>query len=167
MTPTREDLIRLLSKEPQIGIDALVEQYACTAVEVLAVLVRHADFERCPPRPQDKPGFAWRLSSMAADQRVRAAAMVHQRNVEQPPQRRQYASNTGAGRGEFKEQDANASVLIAWLRNNPGQWSLTQIAEARGCSIPTVRGHVKAHRKSLLIERREAKGKALLVSLKP
>lgn len=167
MTPTREDLIQLLTKEAQVGIAALVEQFACTAAEVLVVLGRHADFERCPPRPQDKPGFAWRLSSMAADLRVRAAAMTHQRAIEQPPQRRQYAHDTGAARAEFKSQDESANVLLTWLRHNPGQWSLVQIATARGCSIPTVRGHVKAHRPLLHIERQPGKGKALLVSLKP
>lgn len=164
MTPTREDLIQLLSKQPQAGIDELVGAFGATASDLLRLLKRGDDFEPCAPRPQDKPGFAYRLSMLAVDPRVRAAAIKHHREVEQPPQvrRRDYTSVRPTGTA--------ASVLLDWLRQNPGEWTLAQIAEARGVGVMTIRCHIKAQRTALLIRRQDVGthgGRRLLVSLKP
>jgi hypothetical protein len=162
--PTREDIIRLLTKEPQASVPALCEFFVCTASEALRALKASSDFEPCAPRAEDGHGFAWRLSSLSVDPRVRAAAMIHQRDIEQPPQRRtgNYTSVRPAG--------SAASVLLDWLRQNPGEWTLAQIADARGVGIVTIRQQVEVHRTSL-VTRLQATGKHggkhLLVSLKP
>lgn len=141
MIPTREDLIRLLTKEPQAGLSTLIAEFQCHPLDILRQLKAGDDFEQVAPRQQDGPGFAWRLSSLAADPRVRAAALVHQRHVEQPPQVR---------RQDFTKErlTPQSGVLVDWLRNNPGEWSLEQIATGRGVSIATVRCHLKRLRGS-------------------
>lgn len=158
MIPTREDLIVLLSRLPQASIPALVQEYGCDPVTLLRVLESGDDFERCAPRTEDGHGFAWRLSLLAVDPRVRSAATTHLRAVERPPQSRDGARPAGA-----------ASVLLDWLRANPGEWTLTQIAHARGVSLVTVRGHLKAHRAALNSRLETAGkhgGKHLVISLK-
>lgn len=169
MIPTREDLINLLSKEPQISVHAVATQHGCEPLDVLRVFKRHDnDFEQVAPRPQDGLGFAWRLSSLSVDKVVRDAALRHQRNVEQPPQKRVFHDSRVAGNAVQPLPDftAGGSVLIDWLRQNPGPWTLAQIAEARGTTITTIRGHVHQHRDKLEIRRAESKGRPLVVSLK-
>lgn len=164
MTPTREDLIQLLTKHPQVSVAELVTQHNVDAAAILAVLKTGDDFEPCAPRPQDGHGFAWRLSSLAVDPRVRAAAIAHHRDVERPPQirRRDYTSRRPAG--------SAASVLLDWLRQNPGEWTLAQIAEARGVGVMTVRQQVKVHRTALAVRTEHVGhhgGRHLLITLKP
>lgn len=164
MIPTREDLIRLLSKEPQASVPSLCAFFTCTASEALRALKASSDFEQVAPRTEDGHGFAWRLSSLSVDPRVRAAALAHHREVERPPQdrRRDYTSARPAG--------SAASVLLDWLRANPGEWTLAQIAEARGVGIVTVRQQLKVHRAAVITRLEHVGhhgGKHLLISLKP
>jgi hypothetical protein len=166
MTPTREDLVVLLTKWPQASIAALREFFACDAAELLRKLKTTDDFEPCAPRTEDGHGFAWRLSSLAVDPTVRAAALVHQRAVEQPPQRRQAAHPNGAPRAEFQRKDDGANVLVLWLKQNPGKWTIAQIAEGRGCTLGAVRDHLKKHRHHFATERLPKSGRPLVVSLK-
>ncbi len=163
-TPTREDLVQLLTKEPQIGLTALAALYLADAVDILKALQASSDFERCAPRPEDGSGFAWRLSSLAVDPRVRAAAIKHQRTIEQPPQMR--AFHNGAPRSSLPlAGDGARNVLVQWLQANPGEWLVTQIATARGISIAAVRDHIRKHPD--LITKRRPQGKShLLVSLR-
>lgn len=167
MTPTREDLIQLLTKQPQVSVAELVTLCGAPAANLLRILKTGDDFEPCAPRPQDGHGLAWRLSSLAVDPRVRAAAIVHQRSSEQPPQRRQHQHHTGAPRAVLTKQSPGANVLVAWLRANPGKWTLDQIAQGRGCSVASVRSLLRIHRQCIDEERLPSKGRPLVISLKP
>lgn len=167
MTPTREDLIQLLTKQPQVSVAELVAKHEAPAAAILVVLKTGDDFEPCAPRPEDGQGFTWRLSSLACDPRVRAAAFVHQRSAEQPPQRRQYQQNTGAHRATLTKHLEGANVLVAWLRANPGKWTLDQIAQGRGCTVASVRSLLRIHRQCIDEERLPSKGRPLVISLKP
>jgi hypothetical protein len=166
MTPTREDLIILLTKWPQASIAALCEFFTCDGAALLRKLKTGDDFEPCAPRTEDGHGFAWRLSSLAVDPTVRAAALVHQRSVEQPPQRRQRQYNTGAARAVLPRRGDTANVLVLWLRDNPGKWTIDQIAQGRGCTRAAVREHLKHSRQHFITERLTTPGRPLVVSLK-
>jgi len=163
--PTREDLIQLLTKEAQLSVADLVDQFNAPATSILRVLKTGDDFEPCAPREHDGHGFAWRLSSMAVDPRVRAAALVHQRAVEQPPQR-QRQFHTGAPRATLLKKHVDANVLVHWLRQNPGRWTIDQIAQGRGCTRAAVREHLKNNRQHFETERLSAPGRPLVVWLK-
>ncbi len=157
MIPTREDLIRYLTAERQATVAVLALHFTCTVAEAQQTLDANDDFEH---------GYsqAWRLSVLATNPDTRMAALRQQRDIEQPPQarRRDYTSARPAG--------SAASVLLDWLRANPGEWTLAQIAEARGVGIVTVRQQLKVHR-SAVVTRLEHighhGGKHLLISLKP
>jgi hypothetical protein len=169
MSPTREDLIRFLTKEPQAGMFALIDQYRATPDEILKTLNAHSDFERCAPRPEDGGEFAWRMSAMAIDPVVRATAFKHLRAIEQPPQRRerQRAQNDGAQRASLPVANSTANALVMWLMANPGEWLITQIAEARGCTIATIRDHIKRSRDTIATRRQNGHDNGpVLVSLK-
>jgi len=167
MTPTREDLITFLSKWPQASIPALCEHYLADAAAVLRVLKASSDFEPCPPCVEDGKGFAWRLSALSVDPVVRAAALVHLRDIAQPPQRRQSHQDTGAPRATFARRDPAANVLAAWMRQNPGPWTIDQIAMGRGCTRAAVREHLKHSRHLFHTERLTTPGRPLVVWLKP
>lgn len=169
MIPTREDLIVHLTKHAQASVAVLCEHYACAATDLLRALKSCADFEACPPRPEDGKGFAWRLSSLSVDPDVRAAAFKHQRTTEQPPQRRpqrQHRQDTGAERAPFAPADPQANVLVVWMRANPGKWTIDQIAQGRGCTRAAVREHLKHRRHLFATERLSSPGRPLVVWLK-
>jgi hypothetical protein len=166
MTPTREDLIQMLTMYSQLGVTMLASTFNADASAILSVLKTGDDFEPCAPRAQDGQGFAWRLSSLAVDPRVRAAAFVHQRSVERPPQLRQF-HNTGVARVQPTKHLEGANVLVAWMRENPGKWTLDQIAQGRGCTVAAVRSLLRIHRQCFTEERLPTKGRPVVLSLKP
>lgn len=163
MIPTREDLVQLLTTNTQLGLAAMAVVFRADDRAVLRVLKATDDFEPCAPRDNDGKGFAWRLSSLAVDPRVRAAALEHHRHIEQPPQVR---SRRHAADRAVLPMRSSGNVLIDWLQANPGEWLIAQVAAARGVSIATIRSHVQIHRDRITKRRANTTGGALLISLK-
>ena len=132
--------------------------FLCTVNDVLRVLDGSSDFERIAPRAEDGQCFAWRLSALSCDSRVRLLALVHFRAIEKPPQ------HQGKKLGALRP--SGDSLLVAWLRANPGEWSMKQIADARGITLSGVRDACDLARCHLNKRRLQISGRPLLISLK-
>jgi hypothetical protein len=163
MIPVRADLIRYLSNHQTVILRDLVADFMCAPGPIIAVLDKSDDFERVPAVANDpEKGFRWRLSALASDPRVRDLAWRLLRLVEQPPQRR--ASH---GLMRAPHPFTGRSVLLSWLKDNPGEWTVKQIAEARGVSANALREHMARHSGKLIKRRLPIPGRPLVISLKP
>lgn len=154
MIPTREDLIRALTDKP-LHLSVIAQRFGCTTVDAQKVLKSHDDFAPCAPQPGEGPCFSYRLCPLACDPRTRALAA--RQCAERPPQLRKFHDDSA---------HKNDSLLVAWLRENAGEWAIADVARLRGVSIQAIRKQVRIYHDQINQRRSDGIGRPLFISFK-